>query len=183
MILFVIVWLLTFGKVTFWLLPNLTEDVGFFESFRPTYRCEFKDASKKDEKEGATDDAQKDGAALEKDGAENHSDGEEAGDNEEQEDDKAKEDGGSEEEEDEEDERERVDEEEEEEDEIDDQEENGHSAISSDNGYEIVNADDVEVLGQADLEGSEEDDDQAQETKSQKRSKKGGKNAESKKTK
>lgn len=29
--------LLTFGKLHFWLLPNLTEDVGFFESFWPLY--------------------------------------------------------------------------------------------------------------------------------------------------
>lgn len=184
MILFVIVWVLTLGKVTFWLLPNLTEDVGFFESFRPTYKCEFKDAAKKDDK-GATDEAQKDDAASGGggDGAENHSDGEEAGENEEQIDDgQAKEDGGSEEEEDEEEEGERVDEEEDDENEDveHDQEENGHSASSNDNGYEIVDADDVEVLGPVDAEGSE-DEEQARQRKSQKRSKKDG-SPESKKT-
>lgn len=36
-IIFAGVWLLTLGKVRFWLLPNLTEDVGFFESFVPLY--------------------------------------------------------------------------------------------------------------------------------------------------
>ena len=36
-ILFAGVWLLTLGKIKFWLLPNLTEDVGFFESFVPLY--------------------------------------------------------------------------------------------------------------------------------------------------
>jgi translocation protein SEC62 len=36
-ILFAGVWLLTLGKIRFWLLPNLTEDVGFFESFVPLY--------------------------------------------------------------------------------------------------------------------------------------------------
>lgn len=30
--------MLTLGKHHFWLLPNLTEDVGFFDSFRPLYK-------------------------------------------------------------------------------------------------------------------------------------------------
>ena len=34
-----IVWAVTFGTVTFWLFPNLTEDVGFVESFVPVYKC------------------------------------------------------------------------------------------------------------------------------------------------
>jgi translocation protein SEC62 len=38
-ILFAIIWACTFGKVHFWLLPNLTEDVGFYESFVPIYKC------------------------------------------------------------------------------------------------------------------------------------------------
>ncbi|KAK3105193.1 hypothetical protein FSP39_019501 [Pinctada imbricata] len=36
-ILFCAIWLVTFGKLHFWLLPNLTEDVGFFDSFKPGY--------------------------------------------------------------------------------------------------------------------------------------------------
>ena len=36
-IIFAGVWLLTMGKIKFWLLPNLTEDVGFFDSFVPLY--------------------------------------------------------------------------------------------------------------------------------------------------
>jgi translocation protein SEC62 len=36
-IIFAGVWLLTMGKIKFWLLPNLTEDVGFLESFIPLY--------------------------------------------------------------------------------------------------------------------------------------------------
>jgi len=40
-VVFAIVWLLTWGKLSFWLLPNLTEDVGFFDSFRPVYQCTF----------------------------------------------------------------------------------------------------------------------------------------------
>ena len=37
-VLFAVTWLVTFGKHHFWLLPNLTEDVGFFESFKPLYK-------------------------------------------------------------------------------------------------------------------------------------------------
>ena len=37
-ILFAIIWICTLGNVHFWLLPNLTEDVGFFESFMPLYK-------------------------------------------------------------------------------------------------------------------------------------------------
>lgn len=36
-IIFFIIWVLTFGKLHLWILPNLTEDVGFFESFWPLY--------------------------------------------------------------------------------------------------------------------------------------------------
>ena len=36
-ILYALIWLVTFGKIQFWLFPNLTEDVGFFESFVPVY--------------------------------------------------------------------------------------------------------------------------------------------------
>ncbi|CAF3608796.1 unnamed protein product [Rotaria socialis] len=36
-IIFAGVWVLTMGKIKFWLLPNLTEDVGFIESFIPLY--------------------------------------------------------------------------------------------------------------------------------------------------
>lgn len=36
-IIFAMIWFATMGKMRFWLLPNLTEDVGFFESFIPLY--------------------------------------------------------------------------------------------------------------------------------------------------
>merc|ERR1719318_1359891 len=36
-IIFVILFLGTVGKLKFWIFPNLTEDVGFFESFWPIY--------------------------------------------------------------------------------------------------------------------------------------------------
>ena len=48
MVIFTIVWLCTFGKHHFWLLPNLTEDVGFFESFWPLYKHDLKNSDSKD---------------------------------------------------------------------------------------------------------------------------------------
>jgi translocation protein SEC62 len=40
-IVFCIVWGLTMGKHHFWILPNLTEDVGFWASFWPLYLHEY----------------------------------------------------------------------------------------------------------------------------------------------
>lgn len=37
-ILFCAIWLATGGKHHFWFLPNLTEDVGFIDSFKPLYK-------------------------------------------------------------------------------------------------------------------------------------------------
>lgn len=37
LVFFSLLWLLTTGKLHFWLFPNLTEDVGFFASFWPIY--------------------------------------------------------------------------------------------------------------------------------------------------
>ena len=45
-ILFAFVWTVTVGNVKFWLFPNLTEDVGFFESFLPVYTCKTASKSK-----------------------------------------------------------------------------------------------------------------------------------------
>lgn len=44
-VLFCLVWVVTGGKHHFWLLPNLTEDVGFFASFWPLYDHEYKDGN------------------------------------------------------------------------------------------------------------------------------------------
>jgi translocation protein SEC62 len=38
MLVFGLVWGVTFGKHHLWLLPNLTEDVGFAASFWPLYK-------------------------------------------------------------------------------------------------------------------------------------------------
>lgn len=42
LVLFSLLWIITTGKLHFWLFPNLTEDVGFFASFWPIYTvCAF----------------------------------------------------------------------------------------------------------------------------------------------
>ncbi|KJH52623.1 translocation protein Sec62 [Dictyocaulus viviparus] len=46
-ILFGVIWLTTMGRHKLWILPNLTEDCGFFESFRPWYTYEYCPQSKK----------------------------------------------------------------------------------------------------------------------------------------
>ena len=48
-VFFGIVWTLTAGRHHFWLLPNLTEECGFLESFVPLYTHEYK-GSKPEEK-------------------------------------------------------------------------------------------------------------------------------------
>lgn len=53
-ILFCAIWLCTGGKHHFWFLPNLTEDVGFIDSFKPLYKHDYIDGTegkgKKDKK-------------------------------------------------------------------------------------------------------------------------------------
>lgn len=40
-ILFCCIWIASGGKHHFWFLPNLTEDVGFIDSFKPFYKVSF----------------------------------------------------------------------------------------------------------------------------------------------
>ncbi|XP_074598723.1 translocation protein 1 [Brevipalpus obovatus] len=63
LVIFVIVWLLSLGKHSFWILPNLTEDVGFFESFWPLYQYEYKGGKDEDkvEKKDTGDEDNEDG--------------------------------------------------------------------------------------------------------------------------
>lgn len=56
-------WVFTFGKLKFWLLPNLTEDCGFKESFIPVYEYEF-DSGQSIEK-GIGNDGNENGAEVE----------------------------------------------------------------------------------------------------------------------
>ena len=46
-IIYGILWVCTMGKLHFWLLPNLTAECGFFESFVPAYEYEFIGSSEK----------------------------------------------------------------------------------------------------------------------------------------
>ncbi|GMS84481.1 hypothetical protein PENTCL1PPCAC_6656 [Pristionchus entomophagus] len=50
-ILFGLIWLVTGGEHKLWILPNLTEDVGFFESFKPWYSYERASELEKKKKE------------------------------------------------------------------------------------------------------------------------------------
>lgn len=49
-IVFCIIWTVTMGRHHLWLLPNLTEDVGFFQSFWPLYHYEYRGDDYKDKK-------------------------------------------------------------------------------------------------------------------------------------
>ncbi|PIO77160.1 translocation protein Sec62 [Teladorsagia circumcincta] len=67
-ILFGIIWLASMGQHKLWILPNLTEDCGFFESFQPWYTYEYcprgekkdKDGKKKKQKKAKESDDEKD---------------------------------------------------------------------------------------------------------------------------
>lgn len=50
-VFFAIVWIVTWGRHHFWLLPNLTEECGFFESFVPLYTHECKGHKAEDKQE------------------------------------------------------------------------------------------------------------------------------------
>ena len=54
-IIFAGVWILTLGKIRFWLLPNLTEDVGFVESFIPLYVLNVTNKKKKSDDQQSND--------------------------------------------------------------------------------------------------------------------------------
>jgi len=47
-VIFGILFLVTMGKLKLWIFPNLTEDVGFFESFVPMYEMTWTGSKKKD---------------------------------------------------------------------------------------------------------------------------------------
>lgn len=49
LVVFCLVWILTLSRHHLWLLPNLTEDVGFFASFWPLYKYEYNGPTSKDE--------------------------------------------------------------------------------------------------------------------------------------
>lgn len=73
-VFFAIVWVLTAGNHHFWLLPNLTEECGFFESFVPLYTHEYK-GSKPEEKQRENEIEKDDENKEEKEGEEETSQG------------------------------------------------------------------------------------------------------------
>ncbi|KAL9970294.1 hypothetical protein ACROYT_G022647 [Oculina patagonica] len=64
-VFFAIVWVFTAGRHHFWLLPNLTEECGFFESFVPLYTHEYR-GSKPDEKQNENEQEKDDENEAEK---------------------------------------------------------------------------------------------------------------------
>ncbi|GJQ81756.1 Trp1 [Trypoxylus dichotomus] len=72
LIIFCIVWVATIGKHHIWILPNLTEDVGFFASFWPLYKYAYKGGDSSQEEEESKKDKKKKKKLKDKD-----SDGEE----------------------------------------------------------------------------------------------------------
>ena len=143
-IIFAIVWLVTWGKLNFWLLPNLTEDVGFFDSFRPFYQCMFVDKSDEDAGTGGGDTQ----TAGEEEKSEKYVEELKAADEDEEADDDDDDD---------------VENSSDENDENDADGDEEHSVGANDNGYEIVTAEDVEHGDDA-AENGEDDDDGSRPT-------------------
>lgn len=64
-IIFSLIWMLTLGKHHLWILPNLTEDVGFFASFWPLYNYEYKGGEQKSKEKAKKKKKDKDSDAEE----------------------------------------------------------------------------------------------------------------------
>ena len=71
-ILFALLFALSGGKLRFWLFPNLTEDVGFFESFVPVYDYTYTGKQKKKAKD--SDDEESDDESEDEGNAKNNGD-------------------------------------------------------------------------------------------------------------
>ena len=54
-ILFVLIWSVSMGKVYFWLFPNLNEDLGVIESFKPLYSLKKRKVKKPKKSKQPTD--------------------------------------------------------------------------------------------------------------------------------
>jgi len=68
-VLFGIIWACTMGKHKLWILPNLTEDCGFFESFKPWYSYEYCDKKEKNKADKAANKKKDDDAEEETKGS------------------------------------------------------------------------------------------------------------------
>merc|ERR1712004_655217 len=81
-ILFLLCFIATVGKLKLWIFPNLTEDVGFFESFWPMYVYTYdrpkkeKDSDDDEDKEDGDGARDGDGEGSETKGEEDEEDGE-----------------------------------------------------------------------------------------------------------
>ena len=144
-VVFAVVWLMTWGKLNFWLFPNLTEDVGFFDSFKPVYECTFVTKS-----EGGEEDANASGgcggssgepAGGKEEKSEDHVEElEVAGEDGEGEEDYGERDEAAEDDKDDDD----VENSSDEDDDDADRDEEHSSVGTNDNGYEMVSSEDVE---------------------------------------
>ncbi|XP_050558788.1 translocation protein SEC62 isoform X2 [Spodoptera frugiperda] len=83
-VVFCLVWMLTLSRHHLWLLPNLTEDVGFFASFWPLYKYEYRPGAdsdkssknkKKRKKDKLSDDESEKAPLLEEQAGEEASEG------------------------------------------------------------------------------------------------------------
>merc|ERR1712228_1132585 len=83
-ILFVLLFIVTGGKLKLWIFPNLTEDVGFFESFVPAYVYTYdkpkKDKDSDDEESSAEEEEEDDKEDGGREGDEEGSDNQENSD-------------------------------------------------------------------------------------------------------
>ena len=59
-VIFAVVWLVTWGSVHFTILPNLYEDVGFWDSFKPIYTVEYKSKIGEEEEDDEDEENSKD---------------------------------------------------------------------------------------------------------------------------
>ena len=124
------------GKHHFWFLPNLTEDVGFFDSFKPLYTHSVTESEKKDtDKSKDKIDREKQEEKTPEEGAENVNLGEDEG-KEEENDIEVEKDSGNEE-----------------------VLEKGTPETGSENGngYEIVDPEDVEGMVEGEMDDAEEE--------------------------
>merc|ERR1712242_497823 len=83
-IIYVLLFIFTAGKLKFWIFPNLTEDVGFFESFMPVYVYTYgkpkKDKDSDDEESSDEEDKEDGGREGDGEGSETGKDDQEQSD-------------------------------------------------------------------------------------------------------
>lgn len=176
-ILFLIIWLVTGGRHHFWLLPNLTADVGFIESFRPLYTHDYK-GPRASSRKGSDKTDEKDGGAP---GKAQRSDSDKS--------DSEKKDGDDEEEDEEEEESKEAATDEVKEvegegtdrhsDTDSDRREDEGSQHSNGNDFEMITREELEQHTEEDEEEEEEEDQETQESKEEGGSESKGQTAES----